>query len=321
MKCTIRTLCAKTLCVGLSGVLVLSMSSSFALAQSTKKKTSTKTKSDFRFELGLGTSYNSNVSVTELDNISGASDTQANLYGQLRYDKDFGKNTEFYARYKYSQTNHKQFSRFDRQTHAIASRLQHDFGKLQAGVSYSYYDSALDNDGFISAHRISPFVKKRFGKKVMARGFYAYSDKNFDTSTARDAQEQEAGVDVYYFIKRSREYVQAQYSYKDVNSFGPEFDYGAHKLRIRYTKYVPFQGKRLRLRGTYRFEKRNYDNIPPAIAAVRDDTKHRFIAEAQIPITDKVFGKVNYQHAINTSNLPTVDYNRDLLTATIGVKF
>ncbi|MCF6220652.1 MAG: hypothetical protein L3J65_06030 [Robiginitomaculum sp.] len=278
-------------------------------------------KSNFKFELGVGASYNSNVSVTELDNNSGANDSQASLYGLIRYDKDFGENTEFYVRYRYSQTNHSKFSRFDRQTHSLASRIVHDFGSFDAGINYSYYDAALDNDGFLSAHRFSPYIRKRFNKKVMARAFYAYSDKNFDTSIARDAHENEGGVDIYYFIDSVRQYIQTQYSYKDVNSFGPQFDYGAHKVRVRYSKRIPLNGKRLRVRGTYRFEQRNYDSVTPSILAVRDDTKHRFIVEVQYPITDKVFGELEYLHAVNNSNLPAVDYNRDLLTATISVKF
>jgi hypothetical protein len=280
-----------------------------------------KSKSDFRFELRGGTSYNSNVSITELDNNSGADDVIVNLYGSVRYDKDISKNTEFNVRYSYSQTSHDKFSRFDQQTHFISTGLEHDFGDIEAGISYRYYDSSLDNDGFLSSNRISPYIKKRFGKKFLLRAFYAYSDKQFDTSIARDANENEAGADLYYFINGSRQYIQTQYSYKDVDSFGSQFDYGAHKFRVRYTRRIPFNGRRMRLRATYRFEQRNYDNITSSIATIRDDTRHRFYGEIEIPITDKIYSEIEYQHAINNSNLPSADYNRDLLTASIGVRF
>ncbi len=310
----------QNLIAGVVGVFLLNACASID-ATSSKQGSKSKVKRDLSFELGVGASYNSNVSVSALDNNTGANDTRANIYGQVRYEKDLSANTEFNARYRYSQTNHSKLSRFDRQTHFLSTGLEHDFGDIEAGVNYRYYDGALDNDGFISSHRISPFIKKRINKKILARAFYAYSDKSFDTSISRDAKENEGGVSFYYFINGSRQYIQTQYSYKDVNSFGPEFDYGAHKARVRYTKRVPFYGRRVRLRGAYRFEQRNYDNVTPSIAALRDDTRHRLIGDVYVPITDNVFGKLEYQHAINKSNLPSADYNRDLLTVTLAVKY
>ena len=300
-----------------TAMLIALLAGGCASTQPSKGKVS----SDLSFELGVGAGYNSNVSVTELDNNSGADDALANIYGQVSYEKDLSDNTEFTARYRYSQTSHSNLSRFDRQAHSLSTRIEHDFGDLEAGVSYRYYDSSLDNDGFLSSHRISPFIKKRFNKKIMARAFYAYSDKNFDTSIARDTNENEGGIDLYYFMNGTRQYLQTQYSYKDVNSFGPQFDYGAHKIRVRYTKRITLNNRRVRLRGTYRFEQRNYGSVTPSIAAVRGDTKHRLYGEIQFPITGNVSGELEYQHAINNSNLPSADYNRDLLTATLALKF
>lgn len=292
-----------------------------AAAGTHSKKPVRKPPNKVSFDIRLAAQYNSNVSVTELDNVSGADDRQLHLYAGVKYRTVIGPKTSLTARASYSQTTHSKFSRFDLQTNYLSADIVRDIGKLDIGVYSSFYDSKLNHNGFISSWRVSPYVKKRFGKKVLTRLYYAHSDKNFDVFKSRNAHENEGGLSLYYFLHGSREYIQTQYAHKQVNSTGPQFDYGANKALIRYNRRFTYHKKRLRVRAAYRYEQRDYNHPTPSISAIRHDKRHRFIGDIEIPFNKKIFGKFEYQHAINHSNLPVVDYNRDLLTATIGARF
>lgn len=281
----------------------------------------TKQKSPLSFDGRAGVAYNDNIFVNELDSSSGESDKIGFITGRVKLDHDLGENTEFNASYRYSRNAHTEFSRFDTQTHLFSTGLEHDFGDVEIGVSYQYADSELDNDGFLTLNQISPYVEKYFGKKLLLRGTYGYVDKQFDGRPTRDATVNKGGADVYYFIDGVKRYVQTGYNYEDVDAVGPEFDHGAHNLKLRYIQRIPFNKRNAKFEAGWRYEKRDYDNLTPSIGEVRDDNRHRFQAEVELPITDSVYGLIELEHATNSSNLPSADLNRNSASASVGVRF
>lgn len=277
--------------------------------------------SGLSFHINAGAYYNNNVSVSELDVNVGNGDVSAKLSAQVKFEQELTENTEFALSYKMSSTIHEEFSRFDILTHLVSTKLEHDFGNFKAGVSYQFADSSLNQADFLTLNQISPYASKYFGKKTYVRGYYRYADKVFQSSPTRDANVHKGGADVYYFLDGVRQYVQFGYSYEDSDANGAEFDYGAHKIKVRYAKRLPFRGRQAKLKLGWRYEKRDYKNITPSIGVIRDDNRHRFQAEIELPITDVFYGQIELGHAIYTSNLPTADYDRNVVALSLGARF
>lgn len=302
-------------------VVIVVLGSLTGCATVGKSANDKKRQSPLSFDAIFGVSYNDNISVNEIDANLGQGDELAYFSGRVKFDQEIGENTEFDISYRFSANAHQEFSRFDTQTHLVSTGIKHDFGEFDAGVSYQYADSSLDNDGFLTLNQISPYVTKYFGKKAYVRAFYGYVDKGFDGRPERDATVNKGGADLYYFLDGVKRYIQTGYNYEDVDAVGPEFDHGAHNLKLRYIQRIPIRGRDGKFEAGWRYENRDYDNITPSINAVRDDERHRFQAEFELPITDNIYSKLELEHATNSSNLPSADFNRNIATIGLGVRY
>jgi len=277
--------------------------------------------SGLSFHINAGAYYNNNVSVSELDVNVGNGDVSAKLSAQVKFEYELAENTELDVSYKISSMTHEEFSRFDILTHLASTKLEHDFGDFKAGVSYQFADSSLNQADFLTLNQISPYASTYFGKKTYVRGFYRYADKEFQNSPTRDANVHKGGGDMYYFLDGVRQYIQTGYSYEDSDANAAEFDYGAHNFKLAYVQRLPFRSRQVRLKAGWRYEKRDYKSITPSIGIVRDDNRHRFEAEMEIPITDVFYGQIELGHAIYSSNLPTADYDRSIAAFSLGARF
>ncbi len=277
--------------------------------------------SGLSFHVNAGARYNSNVSVSELDVNVGTSDVSAKLSAQVKFEQEFGENTEFDIRYKLSTTTHAEFSKFDVLTHLVSTKLEHDFGDFKAGVSYQFANSNLNQSDFLTLNQISPYASGFIGKKAYIRGFYGYADKAFKSNPTRDANVHKGGADIYFFLDGVRQYIQTGYSHENSDANADEFDYGAHKIKLRYIKRLDMFGRKTKLKVGWRYEKRDYDNITPSIGVVRDDNRNRFQLELEVPLTKTFYAQLELERAIHSSNLPSADYNRNIAAFSIGAKF
>jgi len=277
--------------------------------------------SGLSFHINAGAYYNSNVSVSELDVNVGTGDVSAKLSAQVKFEQELGENTEFDIRYKLSTTTHEEFSKFDVLTHLVSTKLEHDFGNFKAGVSYQFANSSLNQNNFLTLNQISPYASRFIGKKAYVRGFYGYADKAFKSNPTRDANVHKGGADIYFFLDGVRQYVQTGYSYEDSDANADEFDYGAHKFKLRYIKRLDILGRKTKFKAGWRYQKRDYDNITPSIGVVRDDNRHRFQLELEVPITDVFYAQIELERAVHSSNLPSADYNRSIVAFSLGAKF
>jgi hypothetical protein len=67
----------------------------------------------------------------------------------------------------------------------------------------------------------------------------------------------------------------------------------------------------------WRYEDRNYSSITPTIGADRDDQRHRWRADFEIPIIGRSAMQVYYGYANYDSNYSPADYTQNL----VGTRF
>lgn len=277
--------------------------------------------SPFSIEVSAGAQYDSNVSVSEIDNNTGADDIAAVIDADLEFETELGKNTELQLGYSFSQSIHDQFSAFDLQSHFGSADLSHDFGAFDLGAAYRLVYTRLGGEGFLLLQQFSPYFSTFFGKKLFLRADYAYTDKDFEGRFDRDAVVQSGGADFYYFLNGVRTYFVLGYRYEDEDAGAPQFDFQAHNIKARFSQRIPMGPRYAKLKLGYRYESRDYSAITPSIGVIRDDTRHRFQADLEIPFTDRFFALLEYEHAEFKSNLPSADYAQDVASLRLGARF
>jgi len=277
--------------------------------------------SPFSFEFSAGAEYDSNVSVSAIDSNTGADDFAAVLDADIKFKTELGNDTELKLGYSFSQSLHDEFSNFDIQTHFSSVDLSHDFGAFDAGAAYRFAYSRLGGAGFLTLQQISPYASTFLSKKLFVRGAYTYTDKDFKNRIDRDAMVHAGGADVYYFVDGVRTFFVAGYKYESEDAIDPQFDFNSHHFKVRFSKRFSIGGREAKFKLGWRYEIRDYTSITPSIGVQRDDDRHRFQAELEVKITNRVFGVIEYEYSDYTSNLASADYTQNLAGARLGVEF
>lgn len=278
-------------------------------------------------EIAAGVDYDSNISVNQLDTNTGADDFAAALELDFGVTVPAGLNTELQFGYGFSQSLHFEQSDFDLQSHLATVDLSHDFHVVEVGAAYRFAYSRLGGDPFLTMHQINPYVSKFIGKTVYLRAGYTFADKNFEepvvipAPATRDAKNNAFGGDVYFFLNGVKSYIVGGYEREVEKAVSDEFDFHADNFRVRLAQRFPLGSRDAELSLGYKREDRDYDNVTPSIAAVRSDKRNRFTADLEVPITDNIFTRFEFEHGDYNSNLPSADYKQDLAGARLGLRF
>ncbi len=268
-------------------------------------------------EVGMGAEYDSNVSIEEVDRASNQGDYAMTMDVGLEAQKELSRRIEVAATYDFSQVLYKEFSQVDRQTHILGTDLALDLDTLDTGVSFYYINSRLDNEKFLEFYRVSPSVSGFLAKKWFARGAYVYSDKSIENRPGRDATTNSGEADLYYFRRGLRSYFNLGYRYKDEDADVDRLDYTSNSLKLRYIHRFDIFSRIAKLELAWRYEDRNYNSVTPSIGEDRDDQRHRWRADFEIPIIGRSAVQVYYGYADYESNYPSADYTQYL----VGTRF
>jgi hypothetical protein len=268
-------------------------------------------------ELGIGAEYDSNVSVEEVDRASNQGDNALTLDANLEVQKTLSDRFAVAANYDFSQNLYDEFSQVDRQTHILGTDMSLDLDKVDTGLSVFYINSRLDNEKFLELYRVSPSLSGFLAKKWFARVAYVYSDKSIEQRPDRDANTNAGELDLYYFRRGLRSYFNLGYRYKDEDAESDRLDYSANGLKLRYIHRFELFSRIAKLELAWRYEDRNYSSVTPSIGEDRDDQRHRWRADFEIPIIGTSALQLYGGYADYESNYPQADYTQEL----IGTRF
>jgi Surface lipoprotein assembly modifier len=282
--------------------------------------TKSKSKSPFSMELSAGVEHDSNVSVTEIDANTAADDYAAVIDADFNYRIPVEADTDLRLSYGFSQSLHDEFSEFDLQNHLLSADLSHDFGDVDAGATYRYIHTRLDNEAFLEMQQVSPYFSRFIGKKVFVRGDYTFTDKKFEDLGDRDADQHAIGGDIYFFIDGVRTYVVTGYKYKDEDARDSQFDYRSHNLKLRLARRFEVIERDATFKVSWLYEARDYKSITPLIGEKRNDDRNRLQAEVEVPVNDSFFVSLDYEYGDYSSDLFTADYKQHVVTLKAGFK-
>ncbi len=298
---SIRTLCAVMACL-CAGFLVPVVAAAPA---------------KYSAEVGIGGEYDSNVTVDEVDLSSSESDYALILDAGFGASKAFTEKFKMSGTYDISQTFYEEFDRVNRQTHILGTDMSLDHDGVDTGLSLYYIMSRLDNERFLDLFRASPSVSGFLAKKWFARGAYVYFNKSIDTRPDRDTDTHSGELDLYYFVRGLRSYFNVGYRYRDEDAAGAEYDYTSHSGKLRYVQRFELFSRIAKLELSWRYEDRDYSSDTPSIGEERDDERHRWRADFEIPLVGRSAVQVYSGYANYDSNYPPSDYTQTL----VGTRF
>ena len=294
-------------------VLIVGVSPSAALAAESGELAPTQ----WTAELAIGSEYDSNVALDVVDLSSSMSDYALTLNTKIAANSQLSSNSGMKLSYDYSQSTYSEFSTVDRQTHILGANFDSDLGEVDGGLSLFYIDSRLDNSKFLELYRVSPSLSGFISKKVFARSAYVYSDKNIENSRQRNAITHAGEVDLYYFRRGLRSYINAGYQFKYENAESSEYDYKSSQLKLRWVQRFELFSKVATLELAYRYEDRDYNSPTPSIGKKRSDQRNRWRVDLEVPVMAR--GAIQFYggYADYQSNLPRADYDQNI----IGTRF
>ncbi|MDG2273889.1 MAG: surface lipoprotein assembly modifier [Halioglobus sp.] len=272
----------------------------------------------FSAELGVGIEYDNNIAVEEVDRATNESDYALILSAGLGVRQDLSDTIEVGATYDYNQNIYKEFSQVDRQTHILGTSLNLALTKVDTGISLFYINSRLDGEPFLQLYRASPSISGFLAKKWFARGAYVYSDKRIENRPGRDAVANAVEADAYYFRRGLRSYFNLGYRFRNEDANKDRYDYDSHSVKLRYIHRLELFSRIAKLELAWRYEDRAYSSITPSIAEKRDDKRHRWRLDFEVPVlADSSAVQFYYGYADYDSNLPSADYDQTI----IGTRF
>jgi hypothetical protein len=263
---------------------------------------------EFSAQVAIGAEYDSNVTVEEVDAATSESDHAFTLDLGVGLKQQLAQNTELGLSYDYNQSNYSEFSQLDRQTHLLGTDLAVDFSTVDSNLSLFYVHSRLDGEKFLELYRLSPAISGFLAKKWYARGAYVYSDKSIEQRPQRDADTHAGEGDLYFFRRGLRSYFNLGYRFKDENAKADDLDYTSHSLKLRYIHRLEVFSRMTKLELAWRYEDRDYSSINPSIGAKRQDERHRWRADYEIPVWRGGALQFYYSYADYDSNYEPVDY-------------
>jgi hypothetical protein len=285
-----------------------------ALAAEDKKQGSP---AEYSAEIGVGAEYDSNVSVEEVDATSGEGDYALTLDLGLEAKKGFTEKLDAALSYDFSQSFYDEFSEVDRQTHIFGADVAYSAAMVDTGLSTYYIHSRLDGDKFLELVRVSPSLSGFLARKWYARGAYVYSNKSIEERPDRDADTHAGEFDVYFFRRGLRSYFNVGYRYRHEDAEADRYDYTSNSVKIRYIHRWELFSRLSKLELSWRYEDRDYDGITPSIGEERNDERHRWRADLEVPLVGEAAVQLYYGYSDYESNFPSADYTQYL----VGTRF
>jgi hypothetical protein len=263
--------------------------------------------------LGFGGEYDTNVSVDEVDLSSGESDYARILEFDIGVNHKFNAASKASLSYSMNQSVYSEFSRVDRLTQILGGDLSTDLGSANAGLSAYYIDSQLDNEPFLKYVRLSPSLSGFFSQRWFARGAYVYSEREIDGRAQRNATSEAAEIDLYYFHRGLRSYLNVGYRYRDEDAVAPELDFNGHALKVRYIRRFDLFGRKAKSEFAMRYEARDYRSPEPTINEPRQDDRVRWKFDFELPLGRGFTWQSYYSYGDYESNLPRADFTQTIV--------
>lgn len=275
----------------------------------------------FSLELSVGTEYDSNISVEAADLLSGEGAFAGTFGARFDVKPISGKKGGVKFGYRLDQRLYSDLGSFNSQSHALTGGGHFKVGKATIGSDYTFYHIRLGGDALLNMHVIAPSISGFVTKKLYARAYYNYFDKDFSTLTNRDATAHNAGMTVNRFFANPKGYVSLGAQFETEDAVDPELDFDGYQLTGNLQLPVSALNDDARINFGLSYRERDYDAVTASIGAVRTEERYRFRSLFETPLTDNLEIQFQYRYTDRNSNFPAADFIEHRATTELTYKF
>lgn len=271
--------------------------------------------------VSAGLEFDDNVTVSTIDQTTGESDQALVFDLSANYMLIEHEGQELELSYDLYQSLYNDFSDFDLQIHTFSAWGSWELESFDPGLNYSYTRTYLGGDRLFESNTLTPSVSFEGRPSWYHRLSYGYLDKNFFTLSERDAEQQSISSDNYYFFSDNKAYVSLGIRLEDENTSGPEFDYQGGMFSLGTSMPIRLGTLSPHLKVNYQYYWRDYENVTASIGERRDDRQDSINFELDQPLSKDVSAKLNYEWVNADSNLPSADYQSNVLSLSLQANF
>lgn len=272
-------------------------------------------------ELSVGAMADSDVGIADLDQSTSEGDIAALVGAKLEATFKPVSRVTLRGGYELNDTRYQDFSEFNLQTHRLSADAELELGATRTGVLYNYVDARLDDEGYLGFQQVSPYVSHLFGDKLMLRGAYARSERDFNIDPQRDSTSDEVQVDAFFLLDGTKRYFSVGAKGGRTEADDETLSYDNAAVKGRYIHTADIMSRDVKLRAGADFERRDYQAPLPVVDEARRDDTFGASTGVIIPLTGPVSLDAGYEFRSRSSNLADADYEEHLGTVQLKVAF
>ena len=218
--------------------------------------------------------------------------------------------------YDFFQSIYKKITNLNFQSHTLALSGSTEFEKWDAGINYMYIYNLLDDQDFLYIHTVTPNIGFSILPTLYTAVNYTFMNKKFPDSEGRNADNHSGSFSQFVFFMDGKAYLSLSYKLDDEDTVDNEFDYLGHLYTLGAQTKLPFESK---INVSYKYSHKDFDTITSSIGEIRRDDKQTI----NVALTKKLFKilelKINYQYIDSRSNLESVVFTENILTAGVAL--
>jgi Tfp pilus assembly protein PilF len=236
-----------------------------------------------------------------------------------RYFPYQGRGMTFSLGYDFFQSLHFDLTDFNLQDHRPAADFTYSRGPLHAGVAARYDYYLRKTDGFLSQFTGVPWIAYDEGNLGRAEAFYRFRSQDYqeDPFDVLNGINNSIGVRQIFFLGSPARTLSLGYRFDKQDSSkssGKAFEYDGHELGVGLGADLPaaISGQAFY---AYRFE--DYAGASDG----RKDHEHQIVLSAERPLTDLLGVRLAYFGTFNDSNQSVFQYDRNVVSFSVWVRY
>ena len=280
----------------------------------------------FSASFSAGIELDDNVTTDEVDLVSAEADWAYVIDFNADYTVLRGTETTIDVGYSFFQSLYDEQTAFNLQSHNLSATVDHSIGDWDLGGTVYYARTFLNDNDFLGIASVIPTLGTLVNDSLYVSFNYTFDAKNFTQDDNRDAIKNGAGVGVVYFFWNGAAMASASYDLGTENARSEEFDLIEHKLNLGFRTDIPVPDGVLkdanpRFKLGYKYTWKDYTGVTAAIGKERKDERDTITAGLSADLGDYAFATADYERIVARSNLQTADFNEDIFTFRVGVRY
>lgn len=278
-------------------------------------------KIEFDFEAFTGISYDSNVSVNEIDLISQDGDKAINSGVKFSVNAPLTKKLSGNIGYSLSDLSYDTYSKFDLRTGLASANISYSLPrKTSIGIGVYHASTDLDGRNYLDMIKVIPSFSWFVSKSNFLRFSVNQADKKFIGRPLRDSTNTAFDIDWFHFFSGTKNFMSIGYDFKKEDAVDAIYDYETHRIKVAWTRKFQLLSLDSKFKSGFRLEDRSYSSKNSGGDRARNDNRVKAFLEYEFNVFSNGFMNFEYVYSDINSNVAIQSYDQRIAKMTFGVK-